>query len=160
MIKKIISGGQTGADQAGLSIAKDLGFETGGWAPKDWQTSNGSQKILLEGFNLKESDLGYRGRTYENVRDSNATIRLAVDFDTPGEVCTLQAINSCKKPWIDVDLLNPRPASDIIEFLILVKPSTLNIAGNTQHTKGHDVEKMTYDYLKNVLKEYKRIYIK
>lgn len=157
---KIISGGQTGADQAGLSIAKDLGFETGGWAPKEWQTSKGSQKTFLESFNLKESDLGYRGRTYENVRDSNATIRLAVDFETAGEACTLQAINSCKKPWIDVDLLNPRPLKDIIEFLILVKPSTLNIAGNTQDTKGHNIERLTYYYLKDVLKEYKRIYLK
>jgi hypothetical protein len=157
---KIISGGQTGADQAGLMIAKDLGFETGGWAPKNWQTSKGSQETILKSFNLIESDLGYRGRTYENVRDSNATIRLAVDFNTPGEVCTLQAINSCKKPWIDVDLLDPRPEQDIIEFLILVKPSILNIAGNTQDTKGYDIEKLAYNYLKNVLKEYKRIYIK
>lgn len=157
---KIISGGQTGADQAGLAIAKDLGFETGGWAPKEWKTSKGPQQRLLESFNLKESDLGYRGRTHENVRDSNATIRLAVNFETPGELCTMQAINSCKKPWIDINLLDPRPEREIIEFLVMVKPSILNIAGNTQNTDGHNVERMTYYYLRNVLKEYKRIYIK
>ncbi|RLD67276.1 MAG: hypothetical protein DRI84_02870 [Bacteroidetes bacterium] len=157
---KIISGGQTGADQAGLSIAKDLGFETGGWAPKGWLTSKGSQQKLLESFNLKESDEGYKGRTWQNVRDSNATIRLAVNFESPGEACTLNAINYFKKPWIDIDLLNNKPCQELLEFLILVKPSILNIAGNTQHTQGYDIENMVTMYLREVLIEYKRIYLK
>ena len=157
---KIISGGQTGADQAGLRVAKELGFKTGGWAPKGWKTSKGSQKGLLKSFNLKESDSNYKERTYKNVEYSNATIRLAVDFNTPGEKCTMNAINSFKAPWIDIDLLNPRPMSEVIEFLVLVKPSILNIAGNTQNTNDYDIYKMTCKYLKNILKEYKRIYLK
>jgi hypothetical protein len=32
MLKKIVSGGQTGADQAGLKAARAAGIETGGWA--------------------------------------------------------------------------------------------------------------------------------
>ncbi|RLD66137.1 MAG: hypothetical protein DRI84_05435 [Bacteroidetes bacterium] len=157
---KIISGGQTGADQAGLMIAKDLGFKTGGLAPKDWKTSYGSQKELLESFGLKESEEGYKGRTWENVRDSNATIRLAVDFDSPGEKCTMNAINYFKKPWIDIDLLDPKSIQEVIEFLVLVKPSILNIAGNTQNKNNQNIERMSYIYLKKVLSEYKRIYIK
>lgn len=157
---KIISGGQTGADLAGLKIAKDLGFETGGFAPKDFKTSIGSQKELLESFGLKESEFGYKGRTKQNVEHSNATIRLSVDFNTPGEICTMNAINQYKKPWIDVDLLNPRPHDEVFEFLVLVKPAILNIAGNTQGTNDQDIQKMTYIYLREVLKKYKRIYIK
>ena len=157
---KIISGGQTGADQAGLKVARDLRFKTGGWAPLDFMTSDGSQKKLLEEYGLLDSGMTYRDRTGMNVRDSNATIRLAVDFNTPGEKCTLEAINYFKQPWIDVDLLNPRPFMDIIEFFILVQPSIVNIAGNTQGTNGHDIFKMTYDYLKVALKEYKRRYVK
>ena len=157
---KIISGGQTGADLAGIDIAKDLGFKTGGSAPKGWKTSNGPQQKLLKSYNLKESKEGYKGRTWENVRDSNATIRLAVDFESPGEKCTMHAINYFKKPWIDIDLLDPKPIREVIEFLVLIKPSILNIAGNTQHTKGHDISRMTYYYLRDVLKEYKRIYLK
>jgi hypothetical protein len=157
---KIISGGQTGADLAGLDVAKDLGIKTGGWAPKGWKTSIGPQQKLLKSHGLIESIDGYSGRTIQNVKDSNATIRLAIDFNTPGELCTLQAINSCKKPWIDVDLLNQRPIKDIIDFLVMVKPSILNIAGNTQDTKGHDIHRMTYMYLRKVFSEYKRIYLK
>lgn len=157
---KIISGGQTGADLAGLDVARDLGIETGGWAPKGWKTSNGPQQKLLESYGLIEYIDGYKGRTIQNVRDSNATIRLAVDFTTAGEICTMNAINSCKKPWIDVDLLAPRPIQDVIEFLVLVKPSILNIAGNTQDTQNHDIHRMTYMYLRKALSEYKRIYLK
>jgi len=157
---KVISGGQTGADQAGLMVAKDLGIETSGWAPKEWKTSQGPQKKLLESYNLKESTEDYKGRTWENVRDSNATIRLAVNFDSPGEKCTMDAINYFKKPWIDIDLLNLKPIQEVIEFLVLVKPSILNIAGNTQNKDGHNIERMSYLYLKKVLSEYKRIYLK
>ena len=157
---KVISGGQTGADLAGLMIAKDLKIETGGWAPKEWKTSKGPQKKLLEGYNLKESEEDYAGRTWRNVKDSNATIRLAVDFDSLGEKCTMDAINYFKKPWIDIDLLNLKPIQEVIEFLVLVKPSILNIAGNTQNKNSYDIERMTYLYLKKVLSEYKRIYLK
>jgi len=156
----IISGGQTGADLAGLRIAKDLNFKTSGWAPKDFMTSDGPQKSLHESYNLKESSSSYKGRTWENVRDSNATIRLAVNFETPGEKCTMDAINHFKKPWIDIDLLNPKEIQEVIEFLVLVKPSILNIAGNTQNTEGHNINRLTYMYLSKVLREYKRIYLK
>jgi hypothetical protein len=35
---KIISGGQTGADQGGLEGARLLGIQTGGTAPYNWMT--------------------------------------------------------------------------------------------------------------------------
>jgi hypothetical protein len=38
MSKKIISGGQTGADQAGLDVAIELGIPHGGWIPKGRKT--------------------------------------------------------------------------------------------------------------------------
>jgi hypothetical protein len=42
VIKKIISGGQTGADQAALDAAIKLGIPHGGWIPKGRLTENGS----------------------------------------------------------------------------------------------------------------------
>ena len=41
MIERVISGGQTGADQAGLAVAKRLGIPTGGCMPKGWLTEAG-----------------------------------------------------------------------------------------------------------------------
>lgn len=151
-LRKVISGGQTGADMAGLVIAKEFGIETGGWAPRGWLTSDGPNRKLLEGYGLIESDGDYKRRTWENVRDSNATLRLAISFNTPGEKCTFNAIEKYKKPWLDVNLLEPRPIHEVIEFLVFVQPSILNIAGNTQGTKGQDVFDLTYNYLKEVFK--------
>ncbi|HJT77421.1 MAG TPA: putative molybdenum carrier protein, partial [Gemmataceae bacterium] len=38
MLERVISGGQTGADQAGLAAAKACGIPTGGWMPKGFLT--------------------------------------------------------------------------------------------------------------------------
>lgn len=42
MIERVISGGQTGADQAGLRAAQACGIPTGGYAPRGWLTEAGS----------------------------------------------------------------------------------------------------------------------
>ena len=41
MIEKIISGGQTGTDQAALDAAIKLGIPHGGWIPKGHLTEDG-----------------------------------------------------------------------------------------------------------------------
>ncbi len=90
--------------------------------------------VLLLHYGLVEFDGTYKDRTYKNVEDSNATIRLAVDFTTTGEVCTLNAINYYKKPWLDVDLNDPKTMKEVFDFLLMIQPAVLNIAGNTQNT--------------------------
>jgi hypothetical protein len=42
MIKKIISGGQTGADRAALDVALKFGIPHGGWIPKGRKTEDGT----------------------------------------------------------------------------------------------------------------------
>jgi len=154
---KIISGGQTGADLAGLQVGRELGYETGGWAPKNWKTSEGSKKVLLESYNLVESEYGYRGRTRDNVRDSDVTMRLAVNFSSPGEECTMLAISTYEKFWFDVNLLNPPSLQEALVFLLNHQPQIINIAGNTQFTERYDIEGMVYDYLKPLLEEYDKL---
>ena len=51
MLKKIISGGQTSADQAALDAAIKLGIDHGGWIPKGRTTETG---ILHENYDLRE----------------------------------------------------------------------------------------------------------
>jgi predicted Rossmann-fold nucleotide-binding protein len=41
MLKKIISGGQTGVDRAALDVAMRLGIAHGGWIPKGRLTEDG-----------------------------------------------------------------------------------------------------------------------
>ena len=51
MIKKIISGGQTGAGQAALDVALKFDIPYGGWIPKGRKTEKGP---LPEKYLLKE----------------------------------------------------------------------------------------------------------
>ena len=62
MIKKIVSGGQTGADRAALDIAIKLSFPHGGWIPKGGKTEDGTLPAkyeLLEMPTTTDDILGY-----------------------------------------------------------------------------------------------------
>lgn len=97
MIEKVISGGQIGADQAGLAAAYHLKIPTGGWAPKGFQTSKGKASYLLEKrYGLKEVETpgagGYIERSKRNVDESDGTIA----FKVSSSVGTDKTIGYCK----------------------------------------------------------------
>jgi hypothetical protein len=52
MIKKIISGGQVGADQGALDVAIKYGIPHGGWIQKGRKTQNGILSILMDRSSL------------------------------------------------------------------------------------------------------------
>ena len=54
MIKKLISGGQTGTDRAALDVALKFGILHGGWIPKGRKTEDGT---LPDKYKLKELKL-------------------------------------------------------------------------------------------------------
>jgi hypothetical protein len=159
MIEVILSGGQTGADQAGLEVARQTKITTGGWAPNGWLTKDGPNQELLQGkYNLREHKGGYKDRTYENVRVSDGTIRCAVDFYTPGEICTFNAIRKYNKPHFDVYLLNPPSEEEFVIWVLRYQIKILNVAGNTENTKGYKIYSMTFNWLYRALQNlYRRM---
>ncbi|MCI5220281.1 MAG: hypothetical protein D3914_14100, partial [Candidatus Electrothrix sp. LOE2] len=71
-MKKIISGGQTGADRAALDAAIERGIPHGGWLPKGRTTEDGP---LGQQYRLQELDsYRYRDRTEKNVKESDGTL--------------------------------------------------------------------------------------
>ena len=72
---KIVSGGQTGVDRAGLVAAMWFSIPTGGWVPCGRLAEDG---VVPEGFyTLRECPSGgFRERTRVNVLDSDATLIL------------------------------------------------------------------------------------
>ncbi len=117
----IISGGQTGIDQIALSVARELGMDTGGWAPKGWLTENGPAKSLLHGYGLKEHERsGYPARTAANVRDADITL-IFCDKIGPGTALTVKMCKQYRKPF----MINPS-ATDIGQ---LRSARIINIAG-------------------------------
>lgn len=148
---KIISGAQSGADIAGLVAAKKLGIPTGGTMPKGFKTLEGPQPEYAKMFGVQEhSSSSYAPRTYQNVKESDATLRLAYDFLSPGEICTLKAIKEYNKLHLDINLSEPPDAKDVAKWIIENKISTLNIAGNSEQTCP-GIYKTVRDYLIEVL---------
>lgn len=135
MLKKVISGGQTGADIGGIRAAQACGIVTGGWLPKGCITQEGCKPNLLSEFGMLEHDKsGYPPRTEANVRDSDATIRLATNLKSRGETCTLSAIKWYKKPYLDVDMKKPRPVEEVVNWILQENVKILNVAGNAEST--------------------------
>lgn len=135
MIKKIISGGQTGADEAGLIVGKKSGLETGGTMPAKFLTETGYRPDFAELYNIVEHKSSkYVPRTYQNVKDSDGTIRFFTDAQSRGEICTLNAINQYKRPYIDVDLNNPIPVENVVSWVKGNNIQVLNVAGNREST--------------------------
>lgn len=83
-LQKIVSGGQTGVDRGALRAAKGK-IETGGWAPPNYMTTTGPNKLLGSVYGLIPIDTidpsstrsiadGYIARSKKNVDDSDGTL--------------------------------------------------------------------------------------
>lgn len=94
---KIISGGQTGADIAGLRLGKLFGFETGGTAPKGFLTVDGLKPELAK-FGLVEGMGGYRDRTIVNVKAAHMTLVFSKNMKSPGTILTINSARKLQKP--------------------------------------------------------------
>lgn len=122
MLKKVISGGQTGVDKIGLEVAHGLGFRTGGSAPKGFKTEDGVD-LTLKNFGLVETThSSYNYRTWINVAQSDATV-LFGDMSSAGSKLTLSYLQGRKH------IINPTP-SQLVDFIMQNKVETLNVAGN------------------------------
>lgn len=75
MILLVVSGGQTGADQAALRAAKASGIKTGGYVPKGWRTETGGAPWLGTMFGCVEHESeDYPPRTEMNVIIADGTV--------------------------------------------------------------------------------------
>ena len=75
MLQRIISGGQTGVDQAAWRAAKACGLKTGGLMPKGFLTEDGKRPEFAGFYGAKETDTPeYPPRTIANVGTSHATL--------------------------------------------------------------------------------------
>ncbi|MFG6101208.1 putative molybdenum carrier protein [Leptothoe sp. EHU-05/26/07-4] len=126
----IISGGQTGADRAGLDAAAYCCFPTGGWAAKGYLTQTYSGQNIADRsltlFGLKEHPTpGYPARTKANVEDSDGTVWFGYE-GSPGGKLTCGTARRLGKPLI----INPSTAHDMLVWLKKNEISVLNVAGN------------------------------
>jgi hypothetical protein len=130
MIKKIISGGQTGAGRAALDVAIALGISHGGWIPKGRITEKGP---LPEKYRLQEmpTDSDPRG-SEQNVIDSDGTLIIARGKLTGVTDCTRQMTLKHKKQLLGLDLEQIdlyNAASLVASWIKMRRITILNVAG-------------------------------
>lgn len=123
---KIVSGGQTGADRAGLEAGRFLGIETGGYCPKDCRTERGPDRSLLDFGLLPTASGSYTQRTLLNIQHSDATVIFG-NLESSGSKQTVEHCVRLSKPH----LKNPTPF-ELREFVRVNGIKTLNVAGNRE----------------------------
>jgi hypothetical protein len=102
MIKRIISGGQTGADRAALDFAIKMGLPHGGWVPKGRMAEDGP---IPDRYHLVEMRTkSYPKRTEQNVIFSDGTLILTHGKLTGGSRLTKEFAENQKKPCLHIDL--------------------------------------------------------
>ncbi len=157
LIQRLVSGGQTGVDRAGLDVAIRYGIEYGGWVPKgglaeDMQTPPG----LLAVYPLlrEASTTSMSARTKMNVHDSDATLIIKVSATplSPGTRLTIDTCHSQGKPYRVVDPYDWDGADQVAEFVSSLdesSPLVLNVAGPRESTS-----RGIYDAASSLLVEY------
>src|SRR5436309_5940772 len=102
IIRKIVSGGQTGADRAALDVAHELGIPHGGWAPLGRWAEDGplDHRYLLDEAPSEDPSL----RTEWNVRDSEATLILSHGPLAGGSALTRRLARQYGRPCLVINL--------------------------------------------------------
>jgi hypothetical protein len=128
---KIISGGQTGADQAGWRVALAYNIPTGGWMPKGFMTEEGPRPEFATWYNAKEIPFdSYKLRTEANVREADITFWFG-DPKTSGGKATLRACSSLGRSYLIVPVNGAlKPTHAVVRLHTDKRLRTINIAGN------------------------------
>ncbi len=130
MLKKIISGGQTGADRAALDFAIRWKIPHGGWVPRGRLAEDGP---LPDKYRLDEMPSeSHAARTQQNVIDSDGTLIIARGKLTGGTDLTREMALKHKKQLLGIDLTitdHAAAASLIASWIRMRRIAVLNVAG-------------------------------
>ncbi len=133
---KIISGGQTGADQGGLDFALKHGWACGGWCPPGRQCETGR---IPDHYPVREVETGdYDERTRRNLKDADATLVITQHgFMEEGTALTLAWCEEYGRPVFHLDisrwgLVSPEDLAELSAWFGSHRIEVLNVAGNRE----------------------------
>lgn len=127
MIRKVISGGQTGVDRAGLDAALNAGIPIGGYCPQGRRSEVGTIPDTYPLIELPSKD--YAARTEKNVVESDGTLILNRGSLTSGTKKTQEYAIKHLKPCLIVQLEEPIEPAHVIRWIEGQQITILNIAG-------------------------------
>ena len=130
IIKKIISGAQTGADRAALDFAINNDIPHGGWVPKGRLAEDG---VIGPHYNVTEAPSeNYGRRTELNVIDADGTLIISHGELAGGSALTRKLAEKYGKPCLYVDLHHTpefQATLDIAHWITSNRIGVLNVAG-------------------------------
>ena len=146
-VRKIVSGGQTGVDQAALEAAISLGLDHGGWCPRNRLSESGR---IPSRFRLQETHSAeYWVRTEQNVIDSDATLILYRGELRGGTAMTHRMATKHRRPYLLVDLAQSRTIAPVSDWLQLLAVKILNVAG-PRESSCPGIQQEAQAFLRNV----------
>jgi hypothetical protein len=143
VLTRVITGGQTGVDQAALRVAASLGIAIGGWCPPGRLSEEG---IIPSRFPLTETpddrsadapNVPRSQRTEWNVRDSDGTLLLCLGPLAelgPGTRFTADCTKRYGKPIFVADPADLADARRVREWIGERGIEVLNVAGPSEQT--------------------------
>jgi hypothetical protein len=159
MLTRVISGGQTGVDQAALRVAASLGIAIGGWCPPGRVSEDGT---IPASFPLTETpddrsadapEIPRSQRTEWNVRDSDGTLLLCLgplaDADA-GTRFTADCATRFGKPCFVADPGDLADVRRVREWIDAHGIRTLNVAGPSEQTLP-GIGDLTETFMRDVL---------
>ncbi len=149
--RRIVSGGQTGADRGGLDAALDLGVPPGGWCPRGRLAEDGRVPAKYELTEAPTAD--YAERTELNVLHSDGTAVFTYGAPEGGSALTLRLAERHGKPFLHVDLSTSSAADAariLREWMRDAGVGILNVAGQREG-KAAGIRDAVWDIVKRAL---------
>ena len=153
MLDKIISGGQSGADQAGWRAARTFGVLSGGWMPRGFLTEEGPHPEFADQYGATELPAdSVRDRTEQNVLAADATLWFGVTTTLRAQE-TVGACHRFAKPCMPVYPGASFEPCQVATWIAENKIGTLNVAGNREQEEpgiGDRVERFLGEVLQQL----------
>ena len=151
MIKKIVSGGQTGVDRAALDAAIELDFPHGGFCPKGRIAEDGCIDLK---YNLKQTPASdYETRTEKNVIGSDGTLIICRHKPNVGTLLTILLCAKHGKPVLWIQPKKKCTAFDLKKTLKWVETNhieILNVAG-PRASKDKEIYSITKTFIQSII---------
>jgi hypothetical protein len=130
-IRKVTSGGQTGADRAGLDFGLANRIPIGGWCPQGRRAEDG---VVPTRYPLQEHPQhSYQPRTIQNLQEADFTVIFAKTPLSPGSRFTL---NQCQRlgkrhVWLH-NFPDVEADAKLLRVALQTFDGVLNVAGSRE----------------------------
>jgi hypothetical protein len=128
MIQTVVTGGQTGAEQAGWAAARRAGIVTAGYMPRGFMTEDGPAPRVGALYGAIEFPFDDAQRIRANLRRADGLLWFG-DPDSPEAGDTFAACRELAKPFLTT---NPgfTPPADVVAWLSVFETTTLVVSGD------------------------------